>query len=145
MLEKKSVKKEHYFYNLFLQSTFVCMISISFGCSLYYVESCRGHFFSGVLPICQKVDGKWGHKDWPSPSYKIGFCILQFLITTDFICAVFLNFGAIYFIIFGSQQISKEMRYLFRKVGNYLGFRSNSYKKPVKKNSYNKTRIKKLA
>jgi hypothetical protein len=109
-MEKGSMKKEHFFYNLFLQSTYLNLLSMPFACSLYYFESCRGHFFSGVLPICQKVNGKWRHVDWPSPSYHVGLCLLQFLILSEFICAVFLNVGAIYFLIFGSQQISKEMR-----------------------------------
>ncbi len=110
MLKRPGPRKQHFYYNLYLQVTFLGLIANPLGCTLYYLESCRGHFFSGVLPICQKVNGTWEHVDWPSPFYLVGLCSLQFLIVTECICACFLNVGVIYFLIFGSQQIFQDLK-----------------------------------
>jgi hypothetical protein len=110
MLEKGSIRKELFFFSLFLQLSFLSLISIPPAYFAFYVQSCRGHFFAGVFQICEKVDGKWRHMDWPSPAYQIGLCFLQFFFATDCLCAVLTNVGAIYFLIFGTQQICKKLK-----------------------------------
>ncbi len=111
MLEKGSRKKEHFLFNLFLQSIFISLILVTFAYPPLYLEACRLHFLSGVLPICARVDGKWRHAEWVSPLLRISLLFLQFLITTELVCAVLLNIAAILIIVFASQQMSQEMRY----------------------------------
>jgi hypothetical protein len=80
--------------------------------ALFYFMNCRGHFFSGVLPICEKVNGNWRHVNWSSPFHYLGLGFLQFLCGVDFFGTTLLNVGAICFLVFRSQQIVREVRYV---------------------------------
>jgi hypothetical protein len=111
MMEKGSQRKEHFIFNLILQSTFINLILIIVAVSLYYFLSCRAHVLSGVLPICEEVDGEWEHANWASSLLIfLPLTLLHFLIINELFCSILLDLGPILFIIFASQQMLKELR-----------------------------------
>ncbi len=116
MTEKGGRKKQHFRFNLFLQAAFLSSMSVIFVYSLVYFESCRLHLLSGVLPICEKVDGEWEHTDWGSPLVRIPLFFVQFLIVTELYGAYLICYASMLFIIFASQQMSKEMRYYYKYI-----------------------------
>ena len=54
-------------FNLYHQLAIINLMSIAPISVPNYLQSCHGHFLSGVLPICIKVNGYWTHRTWPSP------------------------------------------------------------------------------
>ena len=100
---------QHKIFNLYLQSTLLNLILLSPITVLYYLQSCRGHFLSGILPICVKVDGRWTHRTWPSQTHNIVLCVLQFATVLEYVSAICVNVGLTFSIIFGCQQMAREM------------------------------------
>ena len=109
MHEKPYQRFQHKMFNVYLLSTLINLPSLAPLLVVYYLQSCRGHLLSDILPICIKVDGHWTHRVWPSPIYQIGLCLLQFATTLEYASAISLNVGLMFTIIFGYQQMAREM------------------------------------
>ena len=109
MHEKPYQRFQHKIFNFYLQSCIINLLSLAPITLLYYLQNCRGHFLSGVLPICIKVDGHWTHRTWPSPIHNIGICALHFVTVLEYVSACSLVFGFGFCILLGYQQMAMEM------------------------------------
>jgi len=107
MASRRWQKNRHALFNLYMISSLLNLLSCVFGSGIVYVENCEGHVLSDILPICEEVNGTWTHVK--SNVVFFSFLFLQYAITFDWASSVFVNYGAIVFLIFGSQQISREL------------------------------------